>query len=116
MKTLLSFLMSSLLVVSGFAQYNQRQYGYAQTVTIHMDNSYGNSGYQVLVDGTNYSTNTNNNGSWNRNTGNTYGDIVLTNLQPGQHTLQVYRVRNNNYGNNNAYPLTSINFMVRQGY
>lgn len=117
MKTLLSFLLSTLLAVSGFSQYGQRQYGqqqYGQTVTIAFEGSNYNNAYQVLIDGTNYSNNTN--GSWNRTTSNSSSDIVLSNIQPGQHTIQVYQVRNRNYGSNNATPIYSSTFILRQGY
>lgn len=128
MKTLLSFFISTLLTVSAFAQYGQqRQYGqYGQTVTINF-NGYGNAnnGYQVIMDGTTYSSRTNNNGTWNRNTSNRYGDddITINNVQPGQHSIQVYRINNNNnrgYGNNRNYssasPVYSSTFNLRQGY
>src|SRR5437763_575459 len=43
MKTLITFLVSTLFVVSGFAQYGQRQYGQiGQTVTINF-NGHGNN-------------------------------------------------------------------------
>lgn len=138
MKTLFTFFVSTLFVLSGFAQYGQRQFGQNQTVTINF-NGYGNSttGYTVMMDGITYSSRTNNNGTWNRNTSNRYGDddITINNVQPGQHTIQVYRVRNNNnnnnrsndrndrnYGGNNrngngaASPVYSGTFNLRQGY
>ena len=120
MKTILLFFVSILLVTSGFAQYEQRQnIQYAQTVTITFDNNgYGNGAYQVVMDGKSYSANTsNNNGSWNRNSGNNYNnDIVLNNIQVGQHSIQVYRLRNNNYSSNNMSPLYSSYFTLRQGF
>lgn len=133
MKTQLTFLMCTLLAVSGFAQYGQRQnqsqYGYGQTVTINF-NGYGssNNDYQVIMDGTTYSSRSNNNGTWNRNTSNRYGDddITINNVQPGQHTIRVYNIRNNSrstnnrgYGNrtnNTASPLYASTFTLRQGY
>ena len=125
MKTLITFLVSTLFVVSGFAQYGQRQYGQiGQTVIINF-NGYGNSdGYQVVMDGATYSSKANNNGTWNRNTNNRYGDddITINNVQAGQHSIQVYRLRNNdrnyggnrNYGNNAA--VYSSTFSLRQGF
>ena len=131
MKTIFSILASTLLAVSGFAQYReqqtgQRQYGqrqnrqqqYGQTVTINFaDNGYGNNVYQVSIDGRNYSSgSSNNNGSYNKNANYNSPDIVLNNIQAGQHTIQVYRLRNSNYGNNNASPLYSSTFILRQGF
>lgn len=122
MKTLITFFVSTLFVLSGFAQYGQRQYG--QTVTINFNgNGNGNNAYRVVMDGTSYSSNTNNNnnnnGTWNRNTSNKYGDddITINNVQPGQHSIQVYRLRNNNrnYGGT-ASPVYSSAFTLRQGY
>jgi hypothetical protein len=125
MKTLISFLVSTLFIVSAFAQYGQRQYGqYGQRVIINFNGN--NNGYQVLLDGTTYSSRTNNNGTWNRNTSDRYGDddITINNVQPGQHSIQVYRIRSNNdrwdrnnrnYGNT-ASPVYSSTFNLRQGY
>ena len=127
MKTILSFLVGTILTVSASAQYGQqRQYSqYGQTVTINF-NGYGNSnsGYQVIMDGTTYSSRTNNNGTWNRNTSDRYGDddITINNVQPGQHSIQVFRTGNNNrgWGNNRNYgntsPVYSSTFNLRQGY
>jgi hypothetical protein len=126
MKTLVTFLVSTLFTVSGFAQYGQqRQYNqYGQSVTINFNgNGNGNNGYQVIMDGTTYSSRTNNNGTWNRNTSNRYGDddITINNVQPGQHSIQVYRVRTNSRPNNRGYgntasPVYSSTFNLRQGY
>jgi hypothetical protein len=126
MKTLITFLVSALFTVTGFAQYGQqRQYNqYGQTVTINF-NGHGNSnnGYQVIMDGTTYSSRANNNGTWNRNTSNRYGDddITINNVQPGRHTIQVYRIRTNSRTNNRSYgntatPVYSSTFTLRQGY
>ena len=114
MKTFITFFVSTLLVTSGFAQYGQRQY--SQTVTISfIDNSDGNNSYQVLIDGTNYSGNSSENESWNRKASNTYSNNkVLNNILPGQHALQVYRSRNNDYRSNS--PLYSSTFFLRQGF
>lgn len=126
MKRIFIVLASTLLAVSGFAQYGQRQnqqrqYGQqqsVQTVTINFaDNGYGSNVYQVSIDGRNYSSGTsNNNGSWNKNANYTSSDMVLNNIQAGQHTIQVYRIRNNSYGNNNASQLYSSTFILRQGF
>lgn len=128
MKTIILILAGTLLAVSGFSQYGQRQnqkrqYGqqqYGQTVTVNFaDNGYGNNVYQVLIDGRNYSSNTNtsnNNGGWNRNANYSSPDVVLNNIQPGQHTIQVYQVRNTNSRSNNASPVYSSNFILRQGF
>lgn len=127
MKTLFTFLAITLFVLSGSAQYGQRQFGHSQTVTINF-NGHGNSnnGYSVIMDGTTYSSRANNNGTWSRNTSNRYGDddITINNVQPGQHTIQVYRIRSNNnnrgYGNNrntgNNSPAYSSTFNLRPGY
>lgn len=122
MKTIFSILASTLLAVSAFAQNGQwqngqRQYGqqqYSQTVTISFGNS--NNNYQVLIDGKNYTANNTNNGQWNRNANNTSADIIVNNIQAGQHTIQVFAARNRNYGSNNMSPLYSSTFILRPGF
>jgi Domain of unknown function (DUF4476) len=134
MKTLLTFLISSLFVVPVLAQYVQTQYRQTVTITFkdngnsdNNNNGYGNNGnknYEVVVDGRTYSssnTDNNNNGRWrNTNTANTYGNAMTLQLQTGQHSLVVYGNRNNNRsGNsntNNTMPLYSSTFILRQGY
>jgi hypothetical protein len=120
MKILITFFVSTLFVLSGFAQYGPRQYGKSQTVTINFNgNGYGNSGFRIVMDGTTYSSNTNsNNGTWNRNTSNRYGDddITINNVQAGQHSIQVYRLRNNNRNYGTPAPVYSSTFNLRQGF
>ena len=119
MKTLLSFFISSLFVVPVFAQYGQSRYG--QTVTISFNDNgnsrYGNdNNYQVVIDGRSYSSNmSNNNGRWNSNTSSAYNNPITLQLQTGQHSLQVYNVRNSRYGNT-ATPVYSSSFIIRPGY
>lgn len=127
MKTLITFFVSTLLAVSGFAQYGQRQqYGNGQTVTINFNENgnVNNGGYQVVMDGTTYTSNTNHNknGNWNRNAGNRNDDdIIINNVRPGQHSIHVYRVRSNSKASNRGYgntasPVYSSTFTLRQGY
>lgn len=124
MKNLITFFVSTLLTISGFAQYGQRQqYGSGQTITINFNGNGNNDGYRVVVDGTTYTSNTNNNGNWNRNTSNRQGDddIIINNVRAGQHSIQVYRIRSNSRTNNRGYgntasPVYSSTFTLRQGY
>ena len=138
MKTVITFLAGILFLSTGFAQYgqrptyDQRQYGqYGQTITINFNgHRNGNTAFQVVLDGTVYSPGANNTDSWNKNTGNRYGDddITINNVQAGQHSIQVYRLRNNNshgngrgYDNNRNYgstssPVYSSTFTLRNGY
>ncbi len=108
MKTLSMSLLSVLFAAVSFAQYNQ-----SQNVNL-IFNTNGNRTYQVMIDGTSYysnSTSTNNtnynNVGVNSNATYSGNTITISNLQTGQHTLQVYRIRNNNndngYNNNNTY-------------
>jgi hypothetical protein len=122
MKRLFTLILSSLFALTSFAQYGQ-------TVTISFagngnGNGNGNKTFEVVIDGRSYSNNNydnrNNgngrNGSWDNNS----NSITLNNLQVGQHSISVNRVRNNDgkYGNMNtnnraAYSST---FTVKQGY
>lgn len=127
MKTLLTLFTASLLTVTGFAQYgqrqDQRQFGYGQTISINFNGNGSGSGYQVILDGTTYTDRNddrgNNNGNWNRNASNRYQDedITINNVRAGQHTIQVYRTRNNrNRNSGNTSPVYSSTFTMRQGY
>ena len=62
----------------------------------------GNRPYQVLIDGRNIS----NYNSWGT-------AIRLPNIQPGIHSIAVYRMRNNKGWNNNNSPVYAANFSVR---
>ncbi|MEP6615727.1 MAG: hypothetical protein ABJA57_04080, partial [Ginsengibacter sp.] len=120
MKTLITFLISSLFVAPLFAQYRQAQS--AQNVIITFDgngNRYGQT-YQVVIDGRSYTSDKSDNGRWNNTrTSSAAGTAVTFQLQTGQHSLQVYNENNNNrYGNQTRsnMPVYSSTFILRQGY
>jgi len=110
MKKIIAILGCVMLSVIAFAQ---------STVTLTFNGNTtrnNNRAYQVIIDGTTYnSTYATNDNDNNPNT------ITIPNLQMGQHSLQVYRLRNNNYGsygtnNNSSTPQYSSTFNLRQGY
>jgi hypothetical protein len=101
----------------------------AQTITITFtantntnNNGYNrNRGYQVVLDGTSYYSNSTNTNTSTSST--TDGVIVLSNQQLGSHTIALYRQRNNNDSYNNGTNTTpngnaiySKTFELRQGY
>jgi hypothetical protein len=88
MKRIIGLVIGCFLAAASFAQYN--------TVTIKVN---GNKNRQIVLDGRTYSLdNINSNKS-----------ITITDLQPGQHTIQVVRNRKN------TNPVTTT-FTVTQGY
>ncbi|MDB5200015.1 MAG: hypothetical protein JWO92_1978 [Chitinophagaceae bacterium] len=114
MKKFLIVLLSGILTLSVTAQ--------TLTITFNGTNNSTNRnrGYQVVLDGTSYYSNSNTNPNTNTNVSN---DIVLTNQQLGSHTIAVYRLRNNNstYNNGantatNGNAIYSNTFQLRQGY
>ena len=122
MKKTLLFSLGFLVALSTFAQYGQ-------TVTISLadrgndnSNNNNNSAVEVIIDGRSYSFNNygnngnGNNGRWSNNDNNS---ITLQNLQFGQHSLTLNRVKyNGKYGsiNQNNQPAYSSTFLVKQGY
>src|SRR2546423_8783455 len=110
MKNVISILGCVLLSISTFAQ---------SKVTLSFNgnsNSNYNRAYQVIIDGTTYNSN---NGNYDNDNNPNPNTITITNLQTGQHSLQVYRLRSNNYGsygtnNNNSTPQYSSTFNLRQ--
>lgn len=91
MKTFFTLLFGGLMTVSAFAS----------DVTLTFS---GNKNYQVLIDGRSIDLST----YYANNT------IRLTNLRPGQHSIQVYKIRGNRRnGNNEAYSST---FIIRPQY
>jgi hypothetical protein len=125
MKRLFTLVLSSLIAFSSFAQYGQ-------TVTISFaangrgnGNGNNNRTIEVVIDGRTYSSNSNYDNSNNTNGRYSSDDkndnsITLNNLQIGQHSILVNRVRNNDakYGdvNSNNRPAYSSTFTVKQGY
>ncbi|MDB5200504.1 MAG: hypothetical protein JWO92_2467 [Chitinophagaceae bacterium] len=111
MKKLSFFIAGFFTVLTASAQYGRQYYNSTVTVTLN-----GNSNEQVYIDGRNY-TSGYANGAYNNT-------VQITDLQPGQHTIQV--VNNNNNGrksilgalfgrrNNNVTASTAFN--VREGY
>lgn len=90
MKTLFTFLLSSLVAFSAFAA---DHYG-RLTVTLN-----GNRDYRVVVDGRNY-------GGTNR--------IYLNDIGPGRHTIEVYPAQSNR--GRRTQPIQSVNFTMRPEY
>ncbi len=95
----------------------------AQTLTItfalnanNNNNNYNtNRVYQVVLDGTSYYSNSNNETTSTTEVNNK-NVITLPNQQLGSHTLAVYRMRNNNTNNTTGNALYSNTFQLRQGY
>jgi hypothetical protein len=104
MKKILIFLVNCITALSVFAQYNNNSNS-GSTVTITVN---GNKNRQLLVDGKNYSGNTT-----SVITNNAPATITITDLQTGQHTLQLGRANQNN---NNNRPNTTTTFNTRSGY
>lgn len=130
MKTLSLSVLSVLFASASFGQTNtQYNNQSAQTVKL-VFNTNGNKAYQVVLDGTSYYSNYSDNSSYNNvsaNTNATYSGnmVTISNLAAGQHTLQVYRLRNNSNNNNNTYnnpnktngrALYSSTFTLRRNY
>ena len=104
MKSLFIYVLSCLTAISVFAQSS------VSTVTLNVT---GNRNREVLVDQRSYPIN---NTSVNSTTVAGVNSIVIPNLQPGQHVLQVVRINRNNTtdGNNNNNNRTTFN--LRNGY
>ena len=89
-------------------QYNNGQFNNTGIVTVTLT---GNSNEQVYIDGRNYTPGNNRNNGYNNT-------IQITDLQPGQHTLQLNTNKNNGIlgsifgGRNN----TTKVFNVKTGY
>ncbi len=92
MKTLLSFLISSVVAVSVCAQTIN------STVTVQVN---GNRERQIIIDDVTY------------NAGTAANVITIPAVQPGQHTLQVKTLNTTNNRWNNS---TNTSFTVREGY
>lgn len=90
MKTLFTFLLSSLVALSALAA------DVAGRITVSFT---GNKDYRVLIDGRNY-------GGSNR--------IYLNDVRPGRHTIEVYPVRSNS--RRRVQPVYSGSFTVRPQY
>jgi hypothetical protein len=111
MKKLLMVMISGILTLSVTAQ----------TITIKFNGTNRARNYQVLLDGTSYYSNSatdpnNTNTSVNK-------EVTLTNQQLGSHTIEIYRIRNNNSVNNNGTNTSPYGntvytntFQLRQGY
>jgi hypothetical protein len=103
MKVVLIFLAGCLIAITTFAQ------NVSNVVTIKVNS---NRAQAVLVDGRSYAL-TNENNSTPNTTG--YNIFTITDLQPGQHELQV--VRNQNNTNNNGVRRNNTNtFVLRARY
>ena len=98
MKTVFIFLASCLIALSSLAG----------TVMITLN---GNKHYEVVVNGKSYFTNAYNISTTNANK----STITIHDLQNGQHSIQVYRINNNNK-RNNGQPLYSSVFTLRPEY
>ena len=110
MKILSIFIVSIFTLLTVSAQYNNNGRQYSNSiVTVTLNNT----NEQVLIDGRNYtSDNTNNNG--NRGYNNSF---QITDLQPGQHTLEINKgkkgILGGLFGNKN---ISSTRFNIRDGY
>lgn len=104
MKTLLAFIPVVCLSISMAAQ----------TVTIQFTGTNKNRNFQVVLDGTSYYSNSP--AATNRK------KISITTLQPGAHTLSVYRTNNNRYNSGvqgaatSGASVYSKTFQLRTGY
>ena len=104
MKTISIFLIGCLTVLSVYAQTT------ANTVTITLN---GSRYHDVVVDGKTYPV-TN---SSTTNTAGINGVVIISDLQPGQHTMQVVRTNsNNNNNNNNNRRINERTFNLRSRY
>lgn len=110
MRSLSLFIVSSIFALSSFAQFNQ-------TVTLVFvtaaNDNYKN--YEAVIDDVSYySENIADN---NNRTNNNRNTIWLNNFQPGQHTIQVYSLKNgSNEERSNNTAIYSSTFNVRQGF
>lgn len=92
----------------------------AQTVALHFNGANKNKNYQVVIDGRSYYSNS----TMDANTTGTIGrrKITIANLQPGSHTLAVYRLRTNAGINKNGSgtatgtAIYTNTIQIRQGY
>ncbi len=92
----------------------------AQTVTLTFNGANKNKNYQVVIDGISYYSNS----TADANTTGAIGrrKITLANLQPGSHTLAVYRLKtnagtyNNGTGTATGRAIYSNTVQLRQGY
>ncbi|MFI5128366.1 MAG: DUF4476 domain-containing protein [Chitinophagales bacterium] len=107
MKKILVFLVSCVTTLSVLAQYYS-----ASTVTITVN---GNKNRQVLVDGKNYSATEPVINDNSVITGNPPVSITITDLQTGQHKLELVRV-NQNQNNNRNNRTNTKTFNTRAGY
>jgi hypothetical protein len=96
MKTLMTLLISSLIATAAGAQVTQN------SVTLNIR---GNQAREITIDGRSYTPPT----SYN----NEISSIVISDLQPGQHTLKVLRTENNY---NNKDRNVNSSFTLRTGY
>ena len=92
----------------------------AQTVTLTFNGANNNKNYQVTIDGISYYSNS----TVDANTKGAAGrrKITISNLQPGSHTLAVYRLKsnsgtyNNGKGTASGTAIYSNTVQLRQGY
>ncbi|MGE5519860.1 MAG: DUF4476 domain-containing protein [Candidatus Dadabacteria bacterium] len=96
MKTLVTLLMTALTALSVSAQVTQN------TVTLNIR---GDQAREITIDGKSYTPPT----SYNNN----FSSVVISDLQPGQHSLQVIRTESNY---NNTARNVNTNFTLRNGY
>jgi len=104
MKSLSLFVISCFTALSIFAQTT------TSTVTV---TSTGNRNRQILVDQKNYSLSATTSNDATTAASNV---VVITDLQPGQHTLQIVRNANNSSTNTNTGRTNTTTFTLRPGY
>ena len=102
MKSLSLFVISFLMALSVFAQTK------ASTITI---TSTGNRNRQVIVDEKSYTLNA---ATTDGTTPAANNAVIITDLQPGQHILQI--VRNSNNSSTNTTGRNNTTFTLRPGY
>lgn len=101
MKSIITVLLGSFLCISTFAQ----------TVTVSFRGSNQNRNYQVLIDGESYQSTT----AKNKNGVAIQKTIILDNILPGSHSIEVY-TNGNMATNTSGKLLYSNNFQLRADY
>jgi hypothetical protein len=130
MKRIFTLLTTLLITATAFAQYGQ-----TVTVSFSNKNGKGNKDFQLVIDGRSYSTGASNQSygrerddrrydrdddRYDRDKRHNHHDardndeVVINDLHPGQHTLQVYRSTGKR--NSNQRPVYNSSFLVKQGY
>lgn len=109
MRSLFLFIVSSIFAVSTFAQNGQ-----TVTLVFVTASSETYKNYEAVIDDVSYYSE---NSTGNNRTSNNRNTIWLNNFQPGQHTIQVYSLKNgSNEERATTAPVYTSTFNVRQGF